>query len=111
MATTLADCEAMVQVAKESGRYLMLGHNQRLAKAHVKAKELVAGGLLGEIVSFRSTFGHGGPETWSVDPGKNVLVLRQEPRCHGRDGRPGHHKTDLIHFLTGQLWSRPPPAW
>lgn len=102
MATTLQDCEAMVKAAKESGRYLMLGHNQRLAKAHVKAKELIAGGLIGEIVSFRTTFGHGGPETWSVDPGKNVWFFDKNKAAMGAMADLGIHKTDLIHFLTGQ---------
>jgi len=72
MATTLDDCEAMVQTARETGKSLMVGQNQRLAKAHIKARNLVKDGLIGEIVSFRTTFGHGGPETWSIDPGKNV---------------------------------------
>ena len=69
MATTLADCEAMVAAARESGKFLMIGQNQRLTKAHQKARELVENGTLGKILTFRTTFGHGGPETWSVDPG------------------------------------------
>ena len=60
MATTLADCEAMVEAAEKNGKYLMIGHNQRLAKAHATAKELIDGGLIGDIVTFRTTFGHGG---------------------------------------------------
>ncbi|GAP12667.1 predicted dehydrogenase [Longilinea arvoryzae] len=102
MATTLPDCEAMVQAARETGRYLMLGHNQRLAKAHVKARELIAGGLIGDIVSFRTTFGHSGPETWSVDPGKNVWFFDKNKAAMGAMADLGIHKTDLIHFLTGQ---------
>ena len=102
MATSLADCEAMVKAAKESGRFLMLGHNQRLAKAHVKARELIQSGLIGEIVSFRTTFGHGGPETWSVDPGQNVWFFDKNKAAMGAMADLGIHKTDLIHFLTGQ---------
>ncbi len=44
MATNLQDCEAMVHTAHETKRTLMIGHNQRLAKAHVKAKELIENG-------------------------------------------------------------------
>ncbi len=102
MATTLEDCEAMVQAARESNRYLMLGHNQRLAKAHVKAKQLIESGLIGEIVTFRTTFGHGGPETWSVDPGKDVWFFDKNRAAMGAMADLGIHKTDLIHFLTGQ---------
>ena len=80
----------------------MLGQNQRLAKAHVNARELVQGGLIGEIVSFRTTFGHGGPETWSVDPGKNVWFFDKNKAAMGAMADLGIHKTDLIHFITGQ---------
>lgn len=103
MATTLADCEAMVQTARETGRKLMIGQNQRLAKAHVRARELIAAGLIGEIVGFRTTFGHGGPETWSVDPGQNVWFFDKTKAAMGAMADLGVHKTDLIHYLTGQV--------
>lgn len=102
MATNLEDCEAMVKAAKESGKYLMIGHNQRLAKAHVKAKELIDEGLIGRIISFRTTFGHGGPETWSITPGKNVWFFDKKRAAMGAMADLGVHKTDLIQFLTGE---------
>ena len=102
MATTLPDCEAMVKTAAASGKYLMIGQNQRLAKAHVKAKELLAAGLIGELVSFRTTFGHGGPETWSIDPGQNTWFFDKNKAAMGAMADLGIHKTDLIHYLTGQ---------
>lgn len=34
MATTLEDCQAMVDTAREQSRFLMIGQNQRMAKAH-----------------------------------------------------------------------------
>ena len=102
MATTLADCEAMVETAKQQGKYLMIGQNQRLTKTHVKAKALISSGLIGEIVTFRTTFGHGGPETWSIDPGKNTWFFDKRKAVMGAMADLGIHKTDLIHFLTGQ---------
>lgn len=102
MATTIEDCEAMAEAARESGRFLMIGHNQRLAKAHVKAKELIDEGLIGSIISFRTTFGHGGPETWSINPGKNTWFFDKKRAAMGAMADLGVHKTDLIHFLTGQ---------
>ena len=102
MATTLQDCETMVKTAKENKRFLMVGHNQRLAKAHVKAKELIESGLIGEILSFRTIFGHGGPETWSIDPGQNVWFFDKNKSVMGAMADLGIHKTDLIHYLTGQ---------
>ncbi len=102
MAITLAECEAMVEAAQKAGKFLMIGHNQRLAKAHSTAKELIDGGLIGDIVTFRTTFGHGGPETWSVDPGLNTWFFDKKRAAMGAMADLGIHKTDLIHFLTGQ---------
>ena len=102
MATTLEECEEMVAAAKESGKFLMIGQNQRLTRAHQKARELVEQGVLGEILSFRTTFGHGGPETWSVDPGKNTWFFDKNKAAMGAMADLGIHKTDLIQYLTGQ---------
>lgn len=102
MATTIADCEAMVAAAKESGKFLMIGHNQRLAKAHMKAKALIDAGEIGRIISFRTTFGHGGPETWSIEPGSNTWFFDKKRAAMGAMADLGVHKTDLIHYLTGQ---------
>ena len=102
MAVTLADCEAMVAEAKKVGKFLMIGHNQRLAKAHAVAKDLIRSGLIGRIVTFRTTFGHGGPETWSITPGKNVWFFDKKRAAMGAMADLGVHKTDLIQFLTDQ---------
>ena len=102
MAITLAECEAMVEAAKKNDKFLMIGHNQRLAKAHSVARKLIVDGLIGDIVTFRTTFGHGGPETWSVDPGLNTWFFDKTRAAMGAMADLGIHKTDLIHFLTGQ---------
>ncbi|MDR0436229.1 MAG: Gfo/Idh/MocA family oxidoreductase [Propionibacteriaceae bacterium] len=101
MATTLADCEAVVAAADASGKLLMLGHNQRFAKAHELARKLLHEGAIGKLVTFRTTFGHGGPETWSVDPGPNTWFFNPQMTTMGAVGDLGIHKTDLLHFLTG----------
>ena len=102
MAITLAECEAMVEAAKKNNKFLMIGHNQRLAKAHAMARKLIVDGLIGDIVTFRTTFGHGGPETWSVDPGLNTWFFDKTRAAMGAMADLGIHKTDLIQFLTGQ---------
>lgn len=101
MAITLEECEEMVRVAREEGKYLMIGQNQRLAKAHKKAKELVAQGAIGRVLTFRTTFGHGGPETWSIDPGKNVWFFDKKKAAMGAMADLGIHKTDLIQYILG----------
>lgn len=102
MATTPEDCEEMVRVANETGKFLMIGQNQRLAKAHVVARELLQQGLIGKVVTFRTAFGHGGPETWSVDPGKNTWFFDKKRAAMGAMADLGVHKTDLIQFLLDQ---------
>ena len=102
MATNIEDCEAMAAAAAESGKFLMIGHNQRLAKAHVRAKQLIDAGTIGRIVTFRTTFGHGGPETWSINPGKNTWFFDKSKAAMGAMADLGVHKTDLIHYLTGE---------
>lgn len=101
MATTLSECGQMVETAKKTGKFLMIGHNQRLACAHARARELILQGEIGDIVTFRTTFGHGGPETWTIDPA-NVWFFDKKLAAFGAMADLGIHKTDLIQFLTGQ---------
>lgn len=101
MATTLEECEAMTAAAKESGRLLMIGQNQRLAAAHVKARELIRSGEIGEVLTFRTTFAHSGPETWCIDKG-NIWFFDKNCAAMGVLADLGIHKTDLIQFLVDQ---------
>lgn len=102
MATTLEDCEEMVLAAKQCGKFLMIGQNQRLTKAHARAKQLLNEGIIGDVITFRTTFGHGGPETWSIDSGKNTWFFDKNKAAMGAMADLGIHKTDLIQFLLGQ---------
>jgi len=102
MATTLEDCEAMVAAAEKAGKVLMIGQNQRLAGAHKKAKELIDAGAIGRVLTFRTAFCHGGPETWSVDPGLNTWFFDKARAAMGAMADLGVHKTDLLQFLIGQ---------
>ena len=102
MATTLADCEKMVRAAKTNGRQLMIGQNQRLAAAHVKARELLTAGAIGRVITFTTSFRHGGPETWTVDPGANNWFFDKSKAAMGAMADLGIHKTDLIQFLLDQ---------
>lgn len=99
MAVTLEEAEAMAEAAKKSGKVLMIGQNQRLNKTHRTARELIRRGDIGRVLSFRTIFGHGGPETWSVDPGKNTWFFDRNKAAMGAMADLGIHKTDLIDFL------------
>lgn len=102
MATKLEDCQGMVDAANKAGKVLVIGQNQRLTKTHKKARELIRNGEIGQIIGFRTTFGHGGPETWSIDPGKNTWFFDKNIAVMGAMADLGIHKTDLLLFLSDQ---------
>lgn len=102
MAVNMEECEAMIKAAKENKKFLMIGQNQRLARAHILAKELIGSNLIGNIITFRSTFGHSGPETWSIDSGNTSWFFDKKRAVMGAMADLGIHKTDLIRFLLNQ---------
>ncbi|MBN2451585.1 MAG: Gfo/Idh/MocA family oxidoreductase [Lentisphaeria bacterium] len=99
MATSLKDAKAMIAAARKAGRKLMIGHNQRLMPPHVKAKELLKQGAIGDVLTFRTSFGHGGPEMWSQDKGAHTWFFKKEEAYVGTMGDLGVHKADLIRWL------------
>ena len=101
MATTREDAKAMLDAAKKNRKFLMIGLNQRLMPAHVKAKKILQGGSLGKVLSFRTAFQHPGPEGWSVDAGKSWFFKKGQAFM-GVTGDLGVHKADLLRWLLGQ---------
>lgn len=100
MATSEEEGLQMIEAARKSGVYLMVGHNQRLMPPHVKAKEILDSGKLGKVLTFRTAFGHPGPEGWSVD-GKGSWFFRKGEASMGAMGDLGVHKSDFIRYLLG----------
>jgi predicted dehydrogenase len=98
MAVTSEEGEAMIAAAKKNGVFLMVGHNQRYMPPHQKAKEILDSGRLGKVLTFRTSFGHGGPEGWSLD-GRESWFFRKEEAIMGAMGDLGVHKSDLIRYL------------
>jgi len=105
MAMTMDDCRTMVELAAETGKELVIGHNQILTPAHRRAKRLLDQGLIGDVLTFRTTFGHGGPETWSIDPGPGTWFFNKEVAVLGAMADLGVHKVYLLHYLTGQRFA------
>ncbi|MDO4272180.1 MAG: Gfo/Idh/MocA family oxidoreductase [Eubacteriales bacterium] len=99
MATTLEECQAMTAAAKKSKSILMIGHNQRLTSVHKRAKLLLEEGVIGRVITFRSTFGHSGPENWSIDKGRQTWFFDRQQAFMGAMADLGVHKTDLLQFL------------
>ena len=98
MATSREEAAAMIEAATASGKKLMIAHNQRFVRSHQLARQLIESGSLGKIYSFRTAFGHPGPEGWSVD-GKDSWFFEKEKAYIGAMGDLGVHKTDLLRYL------------
>src|SRR5699024_5731226 len=81
----ILEMDAMIEAEERSAGQLMVGHNQRFVKEHEVAKEWIASGRLGEIYSFRTTFGHPGPEGWSVD-GRDSWFFEESQAAMGAMG-------------------------
>jgi UDP-N-acetylglucosamine 3-dehydrogenase len=101
MATSKQEAEEMIAAANESGKKLMIAHNQRFVPSHQRARKLIESGEIGKIYSFRTAFGHGGPEGWSVE-GKEGWFFQKEKAFVGAMGDLGVHKTDLLRYVLGE---------
>jgi predicted dehydrogenase len=99
MATSVADGEKMIAAARQAGKYLMIAHNQRLYSAHAKAKEILLGGELGRILTFRTAFTHKGPEKFSINKTVTSWFFNKEAAVLGVLGDLGVHKADLVRWL------------
>ncbi|MDI9643812.1 MAG: Gfo/Idh/MocA family oxidoreductase [Candidatus Verstraetearchaeota archaeon] len=55
MATTLKECDEMIGAASKSGRMLCVAHNQRFHPCFLRARKMIAGGELGEVLDVRIT--------------------------------------------------------
>lgn len=101
MATTAEDAYKMIKAAKETGKYLMIGHNQRLTPTHKRVKEIIQSGRLGRVLSFKTVFGHQGCDYWAVDKG-DTWFFKKEYAGFGSSADLGIHKADLIRWLLGE---------
>ena len=94
MATSVAECDEMIDASRASGAFLMVAHCWRFRDEVRAMRERVASGELGEVVKTRGYGAHAtwGPEGWFVDPalaGGGALVDM------------GVHAIDTARFLLG----------
>lgn len=101
MATTLEDARKMIEASEQSGKYLMIGHNQRLTPTHKKAREIIESGRLGRVLTFKTVFGHQGCDFWAADK-LETWFFKKEHAGFGSSADLGIHKADLIRWLLGE---------
>ena len=99
MSITLEGAEQVIQAFRESGKILMIDHNQRLTKAHRKVREIIRSGEFGRVLTFKTNFGHKGPEYWSANKSASTWFFKKDRSAFGVAGDLGIHKLDLIRYL------------
>ena len=98
MSTSLAESRAMIEAEDAAGKLLMLGMNQRLVPSHIKAREFIRAGILGDVLAVTTNFKHSGPENWT-QRGNKTWFFDKEKAGFGAIGDLGAHKFDLVRFL------------
>ncbi|MHB8129369.1 MAG: Gfo/Idh/MocA family protein [Mobilitalea sp.] len=98
MAPTVEQAQSMIAAQKETGKILMLGHNQRLVCTHIKARKILQEGTIGKVLYIQTNFKHAGPEGWSVDKGASWFFDKSKAKF-GVLGDLGSHKIDLVRYL------------
>ncbi len=99
MAVSLAECDRMIDSARQSGTLLMVSHNQRFIAAHQLAKAMLDAGDVGTPYLVHGVFGHSGPEVWSPT---QTWYFQPDRAGRGVIAALGYHKFDVIRWLTGQ---------
>lgn len=96
---TVEHAKEIIDAQKKSGKKLMVDHNQRFTRAHQKARDIIRSRELGKVLTFRTTFGHSGPEQWGINKTNSTWFFKKERSGFGVGGDLGIHKIDLMHFL------------
>lgn len=102
MATKMKECIWMAETAEKQKQYLMIAHNQRLSRKHRMARKLIEERIIGEVLTFHTVFGHGGPEKRGIALDKPVWFFDKEQAVMGAMADLGIHKIDLIRYLLNE---------
>lgn len=98
MAITVAGCDHMLAVARNTGKLLYIGHNMRYMPLFQTMKEIVESGVIGEIRTvwvrhFVSWGGYYYYHDWHALRRNSTSLLLQK----------GSHDIDMIHWITGHF--------
>jgi predicted dehydrogenase len=96
MGRSLAEAERMRAAAQAAGRVLKVGFNHRYHPAIAEAHRRLAAGEIGEVISVRCRYGHGGRPGYEKEwRGSRELA------GGGELTDQGVHVVDLIHWFAG----------
>jgi predicted dehydrogenase len=88
----------MSAAASEHHVVLVPYQNTRFAPPFVAAREVVAGGGIGDVTGVRAAFGHGGPQAWAPNA---TWFFEREASGGGCLIDLGVHVIDLVRAVTG----------
>jgi len=93
------EAEAMLMKCRQAGVKMGTGFNLRFHALHLKAKQLIADGVIGKVVSARCQYG----QNYPPDPN----AFRQQAQFSGGGSMVdmGNHAMDLVEFVTGKRFS------
>ncbi|MFF9564616.1 Gfo/Idh/MocA family protein [Leifsonia sp. NPDC014704] len=96
LATSIEDCDRILEAARRTGSRLYVGHNMRHMPVITLMRRLILEGRIGEVkaVWCRHFVGNGGDyyfKDWHADRSKSLGLLLQK----------GAHDIDVIHWLAG----------
>jgi predicted dehydrogenase len=100
LATNLADAKAALAAVKKAGVCHMICHNYRRAPAIALAKEMIAGGELGEIYHWRGFY----LQDWLMSP--EVPMMWRVQKAIAGSGSLGDlmaHSIDLANWMIGDI--------
>jgi predicted dehydrogenase len=100
LANSLRDAREMLAAVRKADVSHMVCHNYRVCPAMALAKQMIAGGELGEIRHFRATY----LQDWLIDPKFPMnWRLRKDSAGSGALGDLGSHIVDLGRYLVGEV--------
>jgi predicted dehydrogenase len=100
LALNVAEAREMVRAAGKADVSVGMTFNYRYVPAIMRAKQMIAEGLLGDVYTFRAEYLHTGYQ----DPQKPLgWRMRQELSGGGALADLGSHLIDLIRYLLGEM--------
>src|SRR5699024_2779906 len=78
IALTLEHAQEIIDAQKKSGKKLMIDHNQRFTRAHQQDKKIIENKELGNVLTFKTTFGHQGPEHWGINKSNSTWFFKKD---------------------------------
>ena len=98
MATNIADAAAMIEICERRRVVYATAFDQRFQARHLKIKELIAAGKLGQITAARIHYACWLPDDWTI----NNWRINRETAGGGAFIDLAPHGIDLLQFLLGE---------